>query len=470
MGLIMPPVPPLGGFTGLLTGFFLFGCVGSYILVRRITGKAPVIAPLSFGLAFLLPGVLTPFAIMSVSGFKLCILEGLIFGIAGALGTAAVVRSDRLISSVYGGLAFGTGAFLSFFVPGLQAFLLVLSLTSLTGGGALGYIMSRQPQDIPAPPLAYRIKSAVATLSLAVVTAGMFLGPGLWNLHQAKGLVESGADLAKPLHDAAVFDKPDVADYLLKHGAKTDARDDRGCTSLHMTALNGNARTARVLLAAGADVDAQCDNGDTPLHMAVTSPQTWAKAEQVAALLVQARADPAIRNAGGETALRRAADNHLVIPGYSVSNPHPLSLPIASPGNDRATVLKEIADKVARLRPEERRAFFKSMRGITLTMVVRVALIDRTHGGDAFTVTSQPADGVKVLVFDVPARTAEKLRSGDRILARGRITGMFYNTRSGIRNSGGATYYEYEGDEAKALKLVRIILEDGAGLDKLEGE
>ena len=77
---------------------------------------------------------------------------------------------------------------------------------------------------------------------------------GVTPLHLACG--EEGEGLAR------------VADTLLRHGARVDARDRRGSTPLHVAALSGRVEAVRVLLKHGASEVARNHGGHTPLELA----------------------------------------------------------------------------------------------------------------------------------------------------------------------------------------------------------
>ncbi|XP_009931289.2 CARD- and ANK-domain containing inflammasome adapter protein [Opisthocomus hoazin] len=57
------------------------------------------------------------------------------------------------------------------------------------------------------------------------------------------------------LHRAALKDESSLAEMLLKAGASTDGRDERGQTALSYAVSQGSENTAKVLLEAGASVD-----------------------------------------------------------------------------------------------------------------------------------------------------------------------------------------------------------------------
>lgn len=106
-------------------------------------------------------------------------------------------------------------------------------------------------------------------------------------------LLAAGARIG-PLEAAALGSEP----------LDPQARGADGFTALHLAAFFGGAETVRALLAAGADADADADNPleVRPLHSAVASRDRGA----VAALL-EAGADPDVRQRGGFTPLHGAA-------------------------------------------------------------------------------------------------------------------------------------------------------------------
>lgn len=71
------------------------------------------------------------------------------------------------------------------------------------------------------------------------------------------------------------------ARLLLEHGAPVDARDDAGCTPLHLAAARGDDFMLDLLHKNGADVDARTAAGDTPLHLATR----WEHAHTVRKLI-----------------------------------------------------------------------------------------------------------------------------------------------------------------------------------------
>lgn len=95
-------------------------------------------------------------------------------------------------------------------------------------------------------------------------------------LEEVKLLLARGADpnLADnagwtPLHYAAWFGSGTVIlTELLDHGARIDARNDRGITPLYFAAATGHDPQVRLLLARGADRSIASNSGYTPLRVA----------------------------------------------------------------------------------------------------------------------------------------------------------------------------------------------------------
>ncbi|WP_342026022.1 ankyrin repeat domain-containing protein [Cytobacillus pseudoceanisediminis] len=103
-------------------------------------------------------------------------------------------------------------------------------------------------------------------------------------------LVQKGADVnsasknsmkVMPLHSAVATKKVDIAEVLLKNGAKVNAKQDSGWTPLHEAALHGHSDMIKLLLRFGADKTIKKDDGDTPLDVALHN-----KKENVADLLI----------------------------------------------------------------------------------------------------------------------------------------------------------------------------------------
>lgn len=118
---------------------------------------------------------------------------------------------------------------------------------------------------------------------------------------------------------------PDPADQrkrilaLLKAGADIHATDKNGVTALHHAVRFRNVVAVRTLIEQGANVNQACrKSGSTPLHRAVTStgaPGTAGKHSEVleiVQLLVEAGADPAIRNKSGWTPTDYAKDDAIL--------------------------------------------------------------------------------------------------------------------------------------------------------------
>ena len=91
-------------------------------------------------------------------------------------------------------------------------------------------------------------------------------------------IIEQGADVNKasnnafqvaPLHSACAISNHEIAEMLLRNGAKVNAKQMQGVTPLHSAAHNGQTQLTALLLAYGADAAAKMESGQTPVDMAV---------------------------------------------------------------------------------------------------------------------------------------------------------------------------------------------------------
>eukprot|EP00952_Eustigmatos_sp_NYUAD-ZCMA_P011000 44821-Eustigmatos_ZCMA.PRE.1 len=67
---------------------------------------------------------------------------------------------------------------------------------------------------------------------------------------------------------AALGDRKDIAELLLRHGACVDADIHKGFTPLHCASQRGHLRLVKLLLARGANVNAAMHDGRTSLYLA----------------------------------------------------------------------------------------------------------------------------------------------------------------------------------------------------------
>jgi uncharacterized protein len=133
----------------------------------------------------------------------------------------------------------------------------------------------------------------------------MTLSPVLAALYQGKR--EEAESLAGELDvlEAAALGRLDVLRIHLEGDPDAlSARTPEGFTALHLAAFFGGAPAVRVLLAAGAPADADADNERSvrPLHSATAS-----RDHDAVRALLEAGADPNVRQQGGYTPLLQAA-------------------------------------------------------------------------------------------------------------------------------------------------------------------
>jgi ankyrin repeat protein len=91
----------------------------------------------------------------------------------------------------------------------------------------------------------------------------------------------------------------DMVDLLIEKGADPNARNGAGLTPLHLAAQSGNGSVVGTLVRRKGDLTAKTRMGDTPLHLAATRPD-------VGMALLEAGADPNVRNARGDLPLHLA--------------------------------------------------------------------------------------------------------------------------------------------------------------------
>jgi hypothetical protein len=118
----------------------------------------------------------------------------------------------------------------------------------------------------------------------------------------------TSADGWAPLHLAAAFGGPQATALLLAHGAHVHrfSRNPMHNQPLHACiALSRDCETVRILIAQGADVNMAQTGGYTPLHQAAA-----AGLEELAAILLEAGADPARLCDQGKTPADYARERH----------------------------------------------------------------------------------------------------------------------------------------------------------------
>ncbi|MFA5192745.1 MAG: ankyrin repeat domain-containing protein [Verrucomicrobiia bacterium] len=109
--------------------------------------------------------------------------------------------------------------------------------------------------------------------------------------------------LEERLMDAAVLNRPDQIEELVRQGAKVDARRPDFQTPLMWCALDRHVDSVRALIKAKADVNATADRGHTALMVAARNGST-----AVVHLLLAAKAHVDAKMEGGTTALHQAAE------------------------------------------------------------------------------------------------------------------------------------------------------------------
>jgi ankyrin repeat protein len=132
------------------------------------------------------------------------------------------------------------------------------------------------------------------------------------DLQKVKALLKDNPKLAlswdysgiSPLHLAARWGHPDIAELLLAYGGKANARDENSMTPLHWAARYSSKEVVALLLANKAEVNDRDNEGLTPLHWAARK-----GSKEVVALLLANKAEVNDRDNEGLTPLHWAARN-----------------------------------------------------------------------------------------------------------------------------------------------------------------
>lgn len=158
----------------------------------------------------------------------------------------------------------------------------------------------------------YQSRQDMVDLLLAANPAlDIFEAAALGQVARARELLERQPELASawsadgfnPLHLAAFFGQPQVAELLLERGAQVSApaKNPMKVTPLHSALATQQRAVVRLLLEHGAAVNAKQEGGWTPLHTAADRGDT----EMIKALLAKG-ADRKLASENGKTPLDMA--------------------------------------------------------------------------------------------------------------------------------------------------------------------
>lgn len=125
-------------------------------------------------------------------------------------------------------------------------------------------------------------------------------------------LLNQGNRLGRtPLHGSVLAKDTAALDWLLSHGAKIDAVDQRGDTALHAASAALKTSAVAMLLEHGAALDAKNKDGQTPLFVAVRAGTSQEKARAARKAIVEqfakTGADISVGDSFGVTPLHMAA-------------------------------------------------------------------------------------------------------------------------------------------------------------------
>lgn len=88
-------------------------------------------------------------------------------------------------------------------------------------------------------------------------------------LLQAQCLASCDVQKMTPLHCAAMFDHPEIVEYLVTHGADINSLDRDRRSPLLLAASRGGWRTVHMLIRLGANIHLKDNNHRNVLHLVV---------------------------------------------------------------------------------------------------------------------------------------------------------------------------------------------------------
>jgi ankyrin repeat protein len=217
-----------------------------------------------------------------------------------------------------------------------------------------------------------------------------------------------------------------VTSFLLEKGLLADVRDDTGQTPLHKAARLGHLASAGVLLDHGADVSAKDNKGLTALHLASGYPSA-----AMMKLLLKHGANVNAADTHGDTALLVAAQEGRNVEGVKL-------------------LLEAGADIDAKNADQDLTALHMAAAAASPELVELLL----AHGADV---------GATGLAYRKRTRPAP---IWDR-------TPLHFAVIGGVRSLRGPSPYsdsgEPVGDIGMAVKCVRLLLNDGAAVNAVDG-
>lgn len=212
-----------------------------------------------------------------------------------------------------------------------------------------------------------------------------------------KGVIDIGDGLTL-LHQAAQFNRVDIAHYLIKEaGHPVEAKTINGETPLDQAAWRGCIDVAVFLLRCGADVDCQTKSLYTPLHRCA-----FYGHDRLAALLCLAGADRKLKDKDGRTAYDVAVERQQQRPKL-LQLLRPL---VDAHGNDLTGIAYARNNpKHPQHRPEGREAFFRlyAMEAMAASGDAEAAEAAEAGDGDSPAPSSTEAGDAAAAATPAPA-------------------------------------------------------------------
>ncbi|KAJ1525322.1 hypothetical protein ONE63_010144 [Megalurothrips usitatus] len=141
-----------------------------------------------------------------------------------------------------------------------------------------GARISTQQHDLSTP-----VHLACAQGAADIVRLMFSMQPG----EKAQCLASCDAQKMTPLHCAAMFDHPDIVEYLAVEGADVNAKDKESRSPLLLAASRGGWRTVIALIRLGANIRVKDSNSRNVLHLVVMN---GGRLDELASAVINAKA------------------------------------------------------------------------------------------------------------------------------------------------------------------------------------
>ncbi len=467
IGISWPPLPPFGGFTGIMTGFALCAIFGTIISAGGMrSDRIRISETLAFVFGFMIPAIVIPIVMIGelaegVFGtIGIPVVFGICFGMAGFLGNSFSYSRQYtgwLRSGIRGGFSFFMGGLLGGIVttkvphvsiPGMRQFAMPVGTSFLIAGltgGALTALFSALAEihhensshrKFLSKKSSMRFHVALGAGYLIMIAlmiyipeqVRFFMVKNTWSRGEQtndRGH-DSGARRSSLLHTAAMEGDVKSAEFLINQGVDVNLRRWDEWTPLHLAALNTQTGMAEWLLSKGADPNAMTNNGETPLHHALK----FQSQQDMIRVLLEAGSDPWRQDANGTTPWEMARKKGLghLFPALEDLKADPPSGDALSTAPFTETRGKILFEEFKSLPAGERPARLAEMRGkrFSIPLLISTAEPDPIHPG-SLTVRSVTSNGLSMVMPGVLQELPDSWEKGRIYRVRGVVNTAFFS-------------------------------------------